>query len=150
MRILLFLFLFTIGSSAVWSQSNDMLDSFLDRKSADIATSLLLVGQASGALPDNATIEQAYLWAGEQRFGKKILKLKQDIPIPMGLFYLILFESFNVKGGIWYTILHTPRQAALEAAYKGYIDSSTLYYNREMPPYEVLTSLTIIQEGGKW
>ncbi|MDA3809478.1 MAG: hypothetical protein PF518_04010 [Spirochaetaceae bacterium] len=150
MRILLLFSLLVLNNFAIWCQSNDLIDTFLGQKNADVATSLLLVGQASGALMENATIDQAYLWAGEERFGKKVLKLEQDAPIPMGLFYLIMFESFNVKGGIWYTILHSPRQAALEAAYKGYIDSSTLYYNRKMTPYEVLTSLTIIQEGGNW
>lgn len=141
--------LFLIGSFDVWSQSNELLDSYLEQKSGDVATSLLFVGQASGLLPLDATPDQAYTWGTKQRFKRSILKLEPNDSIPLGVFYQVLFESFKIKGGIWFTIFRSPRQAALEANYKGLIDSSTLYYNRDMSPYEILTNITIIQEGDK-
>ena len=138
--------------SALWGQSNDLLDQFLEAEEADTATTLLLVAQAAGELPLDALPAAGYAWGQEQDFGKHVIKKQPEDPVSLGLFYLALLKSFDVQGGIWFKIVGNPRYAAMEAGYMGYVEPSRIYHTRSMPPYEVLTSITYIledREGGR-
>ncbi len=151
MRKVVFAAIFVIISTALWGQSNDLLDRFLEVEEADVATSLLLIAQASGELPLEAVPQDGFFWGAEQNFGKYLKNLTPEDPISLGLFYLALFKAFDIKGGLMYNALGTPRYAAMEAGYLGYVEPSRLYYTRAMAPYEVLTGITYVTdalEGG--
>jgi hypothetical protein len=136
----------TFLAAGIWSQSNELLDRFLDREEADVATTMLLIAQVSGSLPLDAGIDAGYAWGLEQDFGKHVSKVAPEDSVSLGLFYLALFQSFEVKGGLMYNAAHTPRYAALEAAHLGYVEPSSIYHTRSVPPYEVLTGITYVTE----
>ncbi len=153
MKRLVTVLTFLAAASVLWGQSNAFLDRFLEKETADTATSLLLVAQAVGALPENARSEDGYNWALEQEaFARYVEKKAPDEPVSLGLCYLALLKSFGVRGGLWFECIGTPRQAAQEANYLGYLESGTLYYTRKMAPAEVLSAISYVSEDfeGGW
>ena len=146
MKKVIIMLVLTLLAAGLWGQSNVVLDEFLEAETADTATSLLLIAQAVGALPADADAADGYSWALEQDFDKHVEKREPDDPISLGLFYLALLKSYDVKGGLWFKAVGTPRHAALEAGYMGYVEPSRLYHTRSMPPYEVLTGITYVME----
>ncbi len=147
MKKIVFAAALIVLSVSLWGQSNELLDQFLEKDAADVATSLLLIAQASGNLSLDTVPEDGYAWALEQKFAKHVRKVSPDDPISLGLFYLALFKSFEIKGGGMFNVAGTPRYAALEAGFKGYVEPSSLYTTRSMPPYEVLTGITFVTES---
>jgi hypothetical protein len=146
MKKILFSAVLIVLAVSLWGQSNELLDQFLERETADVATSLLLIAQASGNLPLDTVNEDGYAWALEQDFGKYVKKFSPDDSITLGLYYLALFKSFHVKGGGMFNTFGTPRYAVMEAGFKGYVEPSSVYTDRLMPPYEVLTGITYVTE----
>lgn len=146
MKKIVFAAALIVLSISLWGQSNELLDQFLEKDAADVATSLLLIAQASGNLPLDTVPEDGYAWGLEQKFAKYVEKTAPEDSISLGLFYLALFKSFEIKGGGMFNAVGSPRYAALEAGFKGYVEPSTLYTTRSMPPYEVLTGITYVTE----
>jgi len=135
-------------SSSLWSQSNEVIDDFLGRDEADTGTAVLLIGQALGELPDTAGVTEAMTWAQSQSWKGKISKFEPEDPITLGRYFVALFQSFDIKGGMMYSLFKSPRHAALEAEYKGYL-GGTPYYTRTMTPQEVLFSLSMAMDANK-
>ncbi len=79
-------------AAGLWGQSNELLDRFLDRDEADVATTMLLIAQVSGSLPLDTDVDAGYAWAVEQEFGKYVSEAAPDDPVSLGLFYLA-FEN---------------------------------------------------------
>ena len=142
--LVLFLMMTGILISAA-AQSNAQMDAFLSLETAEAAGSLLLIAQATGALPGDAAPSDAMVWASEQKWGKRLNSLSGDEAMTTGLFHLALFESFGIGGGWGYTLTKTPRTAALEAGHKGFV-SGRPYVNHKMTPDEVLYSLSTALE----
>ncbi|MCK5249090.1 MAG: hypothetical protein KAJ98_03945 [Spirochaetaceae bacterium] len=149
MKKIVFIVILAVFAVSLWGQSNDLLDRFLDGEEADVATTLLLVAQASGNLPMDAGPDDGYAWGLEQDFAKHVSKTAPGDPVSLGLFYLALFKSYGVKGGGMYTAVGSPRYAALEAGFLGYVEPSSLYHTRSVPPYEVLTGITYVTEDAE-
>ena len=135
-----------VVTASLMGQSNEMIDAFLEDDKADVATSMVLIAQSLGELPMDASPMDGYQWAKAQSFGVHVAKKTPDDPVSLGLFYLALFKMSDIKGGFMFNLFGTPRYAANEAAYLGYVDPSTLYHTRSLLPYEVLTGITYIQE----
>ncbi len=131
--------------SSLTAQSNSVLDDFIVRDTADAGTSLLLIAQATGHLDDSATVEDGLTWALQQKWGKKLKNISSSDSITTGQFHLALFQSFSIRGGIFYTLFGTPRYAAQEAGYQEYV-IGTAYVNHKMTPDEVLSSLSLALE----
>ena len=152
MKRIIIMAVLALLAAGLWGQSNEVLDTFLDSPAADTATTLLLVAQAAGELPLDASADEGYSWALEQGFAKYVEKTGPDEPVSLGLFYLALLKSQDVKGGLWFHMVGNPRYAALEAGYLGYVEPSRLYHTRGMAPYEVLTGIGYVLddvEGGR-
>jgi len=147
MKKIVFAAVLIVLAVSLWGQSNELLDQFLEQDHADVATTFLLIAQASGNLPLDTLPEDGYAWALEQKFAKHVKKFSPDDSITLGLYYLALFKSFHIRGGGMFNTFGTPRYAALEAEFKGYVEPSTVYTDRLMPPYEVLTGITYVTEG---
>ncbi|MCG8453181.1 MAG: hypothetical protein MI717_08375 [Spirochaetales bacterium] len=147
MKKVLSAFLFIAISSSVFGQSNTLIDSFLELENADVGTTLLLIAQSAGVLDEKASAQDAYDWALEESFGKHIQRLNPEEGISLGLFYLVLFETYQIKGGLMYRVTRHPRYAALEAGYLGYVEPSGLFATRRIRPYEVLTGIGYVAGG---
>lgn len=146
MRKLLVLFLMMTGILlTATAQSNAQLDAFLTLETADAAGSLLLIAQATGALPSDAGPSDAMAWASEQKWGRRLKTDDGSEAMTTGLFHLALFESFGISGGWGYTLSKSPRTAALEAGYKGFVMGRP-YVNHRMSPDEVMYSLSTALE----
>ena len=126
----------------VTAQSNAQLDAFLSLETADAAGSLLLIAQATDALPPDATPSDAMVWASEQKWGKRLKSMDGKDAMMTGIFHLALFDSFGIGGGWGYTLSKSPRTAALEAGYKGFVTGRP-YVNHKMTPEEVMYSLSM-------
>ncbi len=131
---------------SLMGQSNEMIDAFLEADRADVATSMALIAQSVDELPMDATPMEGYYWATEQSFGIYVAKMTPEDPMSLGLFYLALLKVSDMRGGFMFNLFGTPRYAANEAGYLGYVDPSMLYHTRSMRPYEVLTGITYVQE----
>ncbi len=141
-RIYIFISLMVyLGLSSLTAQSNQILDDFIAADTADAGTSFLLIAQATGQLDDSSTADDGLLWALQQPWGKKLKNVKSSDPVTTGAFHLALFQSFSIKGGIGYSLFKTPRYAAKEAGYQGFV-TGTAYVNHRMTPDEVLDSLS--------
>jgi len=146
--LILTLILLSIIILPLTAQSNEVMDGFLEKEAADAGTALLLIAQARGELPDSATTDDAIKWCADQSWGKKLRKLEADDSINTGQFHIALFRSFDIKGGMIFGLFKTPRAAAQEAGYQGYI-SGTPYVNHKMTPNEVLDSLSMALDAGE-
>jgi len=144
MKKFIFIFVMLLIASVSWAQTNDLLDGFLERETADVATALLLVAQASGEITLDTTGNAGYEWAVKQSFGKYVEKVMPEDDIGLGLFYLALFNTFDVKGGNRKSPVKNPRYAAFEAEFLGYAEPSRVFTDRAMPPYEVLTAISYV------
>lgn len=145
-KIVILTILLAIFTVTLSGQSNEMIDSFLSAETADMATSLLFIAQAAGDLPVDTNLQEGYSWGTKQDFGKHIAKKASDDPISLGVFYLALLKTFNIRGGFLFNWFETPRYATNEAVYRGYVDPSRQFYTRTMEPYEVLTAITYLQD----
>ncbi|MDA3955233.1 hypothetical protein [Oceanispirochaeta sp.] len=143
-KLIVFLLFLTLSIMALTAQSNTVMDEFLSREGADATTSLLLIAQATGQLPGDASPSDAIKWREEQSWGGKFAN-QDDQSITSGRFHLALFQSFSIKGGIMYSLFKSPRLAALEAGYQGFV-TGTPYVNHRMTPEEVLSSLSMALE----
>lgn len=127
------------------AQSNDMMDRFLSQEEAGVADSLLLIALANELVDAEATEAEIMSWLETQEWGKKLQGLRADDGIQSGHFHIALFESFGIKGGMMYSLFKTPRYAAHEASYQGFM-TGTPYVNHIMTPDEVLASLSMALE----
>ena len=140
-RILPFV-LFAAVAAVGWSQSNELLDDFLAKDTADAGTSLLLVAQAAGSLADGASAQDAMAWAAARPYGKHVAGLTADDPVSLGVFYAALFDAYGIRISAWTKSVRSPRRAAAAAEYLNYVSIGSLYYTRAMDPGEVLTAIT--------
>jgi hypothetical protein len=147
MKKVVTLWVFLLFSAALWGQSNELLDDFLNRETADVATSVLLVGQALGVLSPANTPAEGYDWAVEQKpWGRRVKRRNPDDPMTLGVYYLVLMQAFGVEGGGNYRAYHTPRYAAMEAGFRGWVDPGRVYTDRRLTPTEVITALSTVME----
>jgi hypothetical protein len=132
---------------SLWGQSNDLLDDFLSKESADVGTSLLLLAQSLNELPYEAGTEDAVAWAGSQSWWKTVQNLPPSDPLPLGRFFLVLFQSYEVNGkSLMFSLFKTPRYAAREAFSLNFC-SGKPYYNRNLQPSEVLFAISMAMEA---
>lgn len=134
--------LFLLSSSSLWGQSNEVIDRFLEVEQADIGTTLLLLGQSLGELPDSADTASAENWAEAQSWHKYIKSVDMKDSFPLGQYFAILYQSYGIKGkSFMYSLFKTPRYAAMDAYDQEYFFGS-LFHTRPVTSQEVLYSIT--------
>ena len=130
----------------LWGQSNELIDQFLEKESADLQTTLLLLAQSMDELSVSASPADAMFWAESQSWNKYIASLSPEDPVSLGRYFAILFRTYDIKGeSLMYNIFKTPRYAAMEAYKRGFCPAP-LYHTRAMTPPEVLDGLSMIME----
>lgn len=115
--IIVLLFLFSIQYG--FAQSNEILDTLLDQEQATLGHTAYLVFLAAEIAdeewsPDRATDElRALDWGFEEA--------DADDTVDLGALSFIIMKSFDMGGGIMYSLFPGERYAARELAYLGFV-----------------------------
>jgi hypothetical protein len=138
--VLLLLFFSVISLSA---QSNEVLDTFLDQTEADLGTSIWLVLLSEGQIPADSNISDALDYFSGTKAAGKISDLSADRPIEFKEFAYVAMEIMDLPGGMMYAIVPSPRYAAREFQYRGWMPGR-VKSGAVLSPWEVTTSLSEI------
>lgn len=122
-------------TSVLFSQSDEVLDRLYAFEDAKTLETALIVFQASNALTDQATVEDASALLGESKWGQKVLDDGEFITV--GGFSQLLLEAFQLDHGVMYNILPVRRYALKEILYMGYILGNPY-------PGDIMTSFNVI------
>lgn len=140
LSMLSILFLFLCPASPLFSQSNDILDSFLVRETADTRTAAYLVLTAAGVIDENAGLPGAESYLMTTDWGIETLGTEE---MTYGSFARMSMEVLDMKGGLFYRLFHSPRYAAREFTYRGFIPGKK-DPRKVLTPLEVLTGLNAV------
>lgn len=102
-----------------FSQSNEIMDSFLAEEQASFGKAAYFVLMAAEMIPEDATVE-----AATEELRRRAWKLgprAADSPIELGEFSLLLMRALGIRGGIMYSVFKRPRYAAREMDYRGFV-----------------------------
>ena len=110
------------GTASGFSQSNTIIDGFLEKEQADYATSAYFILSAAGVIPETASpaeaVEKARTeWGLAPPEGREAVRL--------GEFSHLLMKAFGIPGGLMYTLMPGPRYAAREIAYLEFVLDKT-------------------------
>ncbi len=114
-------------AGAASAQSNSVIDQMLSQRAATVGDSAYIVLTAANVVAPDADVAQALSTAIDKGWLKK--SAKADAPITFGQFSYLIMKSFNLRGGLLYTVFPGPRYAAREMFYRGYAPS-------RLSPYE--------------
>ncbi|MFP4331535.1 MAG: hypothetical protein ACOC45_09445 [Alkalispirochaetaceae bacterium] len=98
-----------------------MIDEILEEDQISYGNAAYLLLLATGELGREAEVADAYQVAEQSGYatGYGI-----DEGITLGEFSYIAMESFGVPGGLWYTLVPSPRYAARELEFRGIIQGN--------------------------
>jgi hypothetical protein len=115
-RHLLSCLFFLFSLVPVMAQTASTMDKLLDSPVVSCAQASFFILQAGGETFDYISPE----WAFEEAMQRGWLprKLTSDEPASLGTVSLLIMRSFDLKGGLMYTLLHNPRYAARELVAK--------------------------------
>jgi hypothetical protein len=115
-KVLLFLvFTFTVPLSA---QTAAGLEALLNEQALTWSATAAFVLEASGSA-DSINSEDAFLFAAEREWLPK--NAAADDAATLNGVALLLMRSFDLKGGIFYSLFKSPHHAYRELVYKGLI-----------------------------
>jgi len=121
---------FLLLSAPLFAQSNSVIDSVLSQKQASFEDSVYLILTAGNLLPSSGSVQDA-LDILKQK-GWLTIPAKPDAPITFGQYAFLLMKTFNIPGGVLYSLFPGPRYAGREVDYKGWTPSN-------LSPYEGLS-----------
>jgi len=133
--LLLFVLLLPV-STAVWAQSETVMDSLLAEKSATFGETVYLVMSAVNAVPDTASVDDAV--AALQGQDWHVTVQAADSPITLGQYSFLIMRAFKLRGGILYSLFPGPRYAARELAFRKLISG-------DASPYRTLSGAEAVQ-----
>lgn len=144
-RSLLFISLLSLSGPLVIlpAQSNEVLDKFLNQQNADLETSIWLLYLSDKKIPTESLPVEAFNLFIQSEYSKKISDTDPQRPISFGEFAFIAMETLDLPGGMMYAMFPSPRYAAREFLYRGWIPGKPKT-NRTLTPWEVTTSLSEI------
>lgn len=112
--------LFTIVCAQYgFTQSNELLDTLLDEERATLGNTVYFVFLAAGIAAEDwspgRSVEELRLrgWGFEEA--------EVEEQVDLGSLAFLLMQTFNVKGGIMYSLFPGQRYAARELAYLGFV-----------------------------
>ena len=140
-----FFLLFLLLTDQSDAQSNELIDNFLARPHADLATSSYIILASSGSIEASATPADALEWIRSNGLDEKLLDLDPDRNIRYGEFSYLLMQVHGIRGGIMYSLLPGPRYAARELSYKRWILGRSAP-SRFLRPFEVINAVNTVDE----
>jgi hypothetical protein len=138
-----FCLLLILPIGVLTAQSNEVLDTFLDQSEADLGTSIWLVLLSEGQIPADSDVNDALDYFSGTKAAGKITDLSADRPIEFKEFAYVAMEVMDLPGGMMYAIIPSPRYAAREFQYRGWMPGRPKS-GAVLSPWEVTTSLSEI------
>jgi len=108
-------FLLCLAQIPLAAQSNWLIDELLKEEQATFGKSAYLCLMAAKLIPNWAGVNEAMAYLQQANWGMTIKKA--DEPILLGELAYLLMKSFNISGGIMYSLAPGPRYACRELAY---------------------------------
>ena len=106
------------GSEALFAQSNAVIDDILANERMTYGHAVYILGVADGTIPERTSVADAHR---QSQTGGLYFGYEREDPVSLGEFSLMLMETFDVPGGLMYTVLPSPRYAARELAFRNVI-----------------------------
>lgn len=107
----------------VAAQSNDIIDEILAQEVITYGHAAYLLLSADGTVADDASVTDAHQII-EAGGGESALGYGADAPLTLGEFSLLTMQSFDITGGLAYTLIPRPRYAARELAFRNVIQGT--------------------------
>lgn len=117
--------------AVAYGQSNVVIDDLLEQDIAQAAEVSYVVLGASGDLAEEASTAQALSAARDRGF------FRQGDDVRLGQLSYALMATFDMPGGIMYSLVPGPRYATRELAFYGLIPGRT-HPNRRLSGFEAL------------
>ena len=130
--------IFLAGATA-FAQSNEMIDRLLADQTADFGDSLQLVLSAGNRIDSSSTSDEAY--AEFERTGWRLSKKGVEDELSVSELSYLIMKSLDLRGGLMYTILPSPRYAFRELVYLGVI-------SRQVPPGRIVSGEQVVRYLG--
>jgi hypothetical protein len=102
-----------------FSQSNDILDRLLDEDQATLGNAAYLVFLAAGVASEDWSVDRSIEELRSRDIGFEGAEV--NTPVDFGSLSFLIMETFDIKGGIMYSLFPGRRYAARELAYLGFI-----------------------------
>jgi hypothetical protein len=112
------LFLLIPLSAQVFAQTATGLEALLNEQTLTWSATAVFVLEASGSA-DSINGENAFLFAAEREWLPK--NAAPDDAARLNGVALLLMRSFDLKGGIFFSLFKSPHHAYRELVYKGFI-----------------------------
>ncbi len=125
------------GLPSVFGQSNELMDNFLSEGEADSLISAYLVLLSAELINEDEGVAGAEKFLEGKSWGKYIL---ESDSISYGWFSMLTMEILEIGGGIFYAFFPSPRYAAREFSYHGFIPGNSVS-SKILSPLEVITGL---------
>jgi hypothetical protein len=120
------------------AQSNEVLDRFLAQETADLPTTVYLVLDAAGRLPQSAEPELAMETLESLERGRRIANFPESVTF--GSFSILLVEAFEIPTGLMYRIFPSRRYAAREIAFRGFVPGVSIPM-QELSPFQIMAGI---------
>lgn len=144
MKAYLRLFFLAALSLPLGAQSNEIIDSFLNRPWADVPTTAYLVLYAAGDIAEDTSPAQALSRALERR----LIEGDPRQALTAGDFSQLLFKSLGLGGGVLFNFIGGPWYAVRELNHRRYLPGVKFAQER-VTPFEVVQALSRALEDRK-
>lgn len=131
-----------LAVSAAQTQSNQVLDQFLAAPNADFDLTVYLVFSGAKLIPDDLPPQVAFEALKQKKWGYLSEEMRGK-PVTMGDFAYLVMKSFNMQGGVMYSLLPSPWYATREFNFKRFMPSPKKA-NENLTPYEVVQALAAV------
>ncbi|MEM5948741.1 hypothetical protein WKV44_09320 [Spirochaetia bacterium 38H-sp] len=131
-------------SSIAVAQSNEVIDKILNQKAITCGYAAYLILNAGGIISEDTSPDSA--WERWLNMGYVKSNKKAQDPISLGEFSFLITKTFDIPGGMMYSLFPSPRYAARELAYLGYIAENPGPY-RNLSGKEAISILGRILRG---
>lgn len=140
MKKLLLTFCFLLLAFHFYGQSNKSIDEILNAENPPFGETALIVLQAANLLDQSDEVQTAMNYINEKGWFRKARyeKLKQGSPVTLGDLCLLLMRSFDLKGGIAYSIKPTPYNCTRELQFRNF------FYFPDGSPFQKINGTTLI------
>jgi hypothetical protein len=96
-------------AAGIFAQTAEQLEGLLDTTELTYMPASLFVLQGAGIVDESARADTAFAEARSRGFLPR--NSAEDTPVTLGGLSFLIMKAFDIKGGIWYSLLSGPRYA---------------------------------------
>jgi len=112
--------IFVIAVAGVSGQSMQIMDDLLATATADFGDSVYMIAIGSGIADDSVTVSEAVELISKK--GWNVSNKTAEEAVNLGELSFVIMQALDMKGGIMYSLIPSPRYAVRELNYLGLID----------------------------